>query len=67
MVNGRGLILRYQNNYKPTKQPEVRRGILANTLDQLGSFEPEITDKGNRAINPDYESGQSHQDRQKTD
>jgi antitoxin component YwqK of YwqJK toxin-antitoxin module len=67
VVNGRGLILRYQNNYKPTKQPEVRRGILANTLDQLGSFEPEITEKGNRAINLDYESGQSHQDRQKTD
>lgn len=67
VAKGRGLILRYENNYKPAKEPIKASGILAKTFEQLGSIYSGVQEDGNGSVTPVYESDQSPQDQLKTD
>ena len=67
VAKGRGLILRYENTFRPSKQPSPRKSVLADTFGQLGNLYKDISSDENQSIIPDDESGQSHLDQLKSD
>ena len=67
VANGRGVILRYENNYKPADNISKRGAVPSSAFEKLKELQFENSEEGVQSTNHAYESDQFHLDLPKSD